>query len=228
MSHILGKKKEIDFLLEQMSGVVATYQDYFQQQLANTKLSCKNTKEKKHYPFIPSGSPLNVAKALLELRRYFVKKNPYKKGVSDHKRYYMHSPKPMYIPRFVDCGCGIGNIALIAKYMGYQSYGIEYNEEAVAVAKRLVAGWCIDITQGDISSYREYSKFDLIYFYIPMCSHDKMKRFINKVAKHARIGAVIISFGGYSCGGRLSTRDKRFKQLKLKHGVGSTLVKVSD
>ena len=123
--------------------------------------------------------------------------------------------KRLHNPLFLDAGCGIGNIMLIARVAGFEVAGIEYDPELAKVAKRLT---CSHVHVGDIAEYSQYKKYDVIYYYVPITNRDKMMRFCNRLGKRMRIGAYVIPLG-YS---RLFRPENGFEQIIYK-GLDSDL-----
>jgi len=225
--------REKEQMLEKLANVIGCYTSYFSNLLGKSEETHKNCEEKRHYPFIPAGASLNSIRCFAALKEYFEKANPYDRKTSDKRRYIVRGPSDArYVPRFVDCGGGVGNVALLASMVGFKSSIIEYNSESCKIAKVLCSGYDVTVEQGDITTYKNYADFDLIYFYIPMCSEEHMQKFVRKIMKHTKIGAVILSYAGYTCGGMLmDEKNKRFKMFKLPNGVapvGRSVIKVKN
>jgi len=117
-------------------------------------------------------------------------------------------------PKFLDCGCGFGNIMLIAYSLGCHAYGIDLNERALKLArlnKDKGNAWCSPSQQfvvyrRDILTYKDYGKYDIVYYYCPMRNGKLERQFEQKVADDMRVGAVILPF--YSV--NTFMKDKRF------------------
>jgi len=125
---------------------------------------------------------------------------------------------PLRPPKFLDCGCGIGNIVMLAALMGFDATGIEFSQKIFNVAEILrEAGgyprW--SIIKGNILKYKDYSKYDVIYYYCPLVDNGLEEEFENRLADMMRVGAIVICCG---CGNDMFANDKRFTgQLKNRH-----------
>ena len=89
-----------------------------------------------------------------------------KKGISTHSL------------KFLDAGCGIGNVLTIANLMGFQAHGIEIDNKNIRIAKKLVTNSCeihFKIIKGNILTFKNYSNYNVIYFYCPLYSQKKEK-----------------------------------------------------
>lgn len=99
-------------------------------------------------------------------------------------------------PKFLDAGCGIGQIVHLAQYVGYQAYGIDLDDDMLKEGRKMFSKYHNRpfLTKADITKYRNYSKYDVVYYYCPMNNHDKEVKFERYVDKKVKIGAIIISF----------------------------------
>jgi len=113
---------------------------------------------------------------------------------------------------FLDIGCGIGNIVLLARKVGFDAYGLEYNEKIYDIAKRFLGE--SRIFKGDMTSFRDYDKYDVLYYYIPIEDGNVMESFAAKLAKAVKPGAYIIPNG---CSG-VFHYSKEFDKLNLAEG----------
>lgn len=100
---------------------------------------------------------------------------------------------------FIDVGCGIGSKVFLANGHGFHAHGIEFREEYVEVAKKLVSSsysgnGCKTplIIKGDALKF-DYSQFDVIYFYCPIANYEKEKELEKLIIKTAKPGAVILA-----------------------------------
>jgi hypothetical protein len=69
---------------------------------------------------------------------------------------------------FLDVGCGLGNKVWIAHQMGFDAYGLEINAKYAEIAGNLVGRSRIMCEDG--TTYGDYGKYDVIYFFNPMPS----------------------------------------------------------
>lgn len=185
--------------------IIEAYNLYFQRKLGSVPGVWKKTNED-HYCFLPSHHITEIEKDLRKVQKLL-------------------SP-PM---KFLDCGCGIGNIMLLAQAMGFIVYGIEYEEETALIAKELIGNTeYIELTnglvntieyeaviQGDITTFKHYSDYDVIYYFTPIKNLKKMRTFTKKLAKDMKVGSIVISYGGSTN----FPNDKRFETLSNMYGV---------
>jgi hypothetical protein len=178
-----------------LSVLLSKYNGHFKRKL--DPWNAKRKINKKHYPFIPSGSQ----PGLIFLLKTLMKK-------------LRCETLPPY--KFLDCGCGIGNVMMLANTIGFATDGIEYDRKVHRIAKELTGSFVYDreahVFHGDITTFRRYKRYDVIYFYVPISNGAKMKLFIDRVKDKAKVGAYFIP---YSCGSYLE-KDKRLKLVKLE------------
>ena len=119
---------------------------------------------------------------------------------------YQKADKPTYIEysncrkiNFVDAGCGIGNIMLIARIAGMVANGIEYDPKLVRRAKKIhqyFYGYNScgkgKVIQGDILKHRSWKNYDIVYFYCPMCNSKMEKKFEEKMEDEIKVGTFIV------------------------------------
>ena len=143
------------------------------------------------YGYIPT-HPHNFAQALRVVKQDMRKNNP--KNYSN------------YGGTFLECGCGIGTILMVASSaeFGFEAHGIENNPKLVEVAKRLIG--TDRIREGDISIFPNYGKYDVIFYYCPYCTESKEKAFELFLEKNVKPGAYIIA------------HHKREREAYLKSG----------
>ena len=182
--------------------IIEQYNLYFQRKLGSVPGVWKKTNDE-HYCFLPAHHITEIEKDLRKVQEI------------------------LSLPtKFLDCGCGIGNIMLLAKAMGFITYGIEYEEETVRIAKELIGnteyidetGNIIEyeaVIQGDITTFKHYSDYDVVYYFTPIKNFKKMRAFTKKLAKDMKVGSIVVSYGGSTN----FPNDKRFKTLSNMHGV---------
>lgn len=71
-------------------------------------------------------------------------------------------PKPLPGQRLLDVGCGNGKFLVMAKAMGWEVVGVDFDELAVNTARKTG----LTVLHGDIFSIKDYESFDYI-----TCSH---------------------------------------------------------
>jgi len=131
-----------------------------------------------HYGFVPSDVDFTMVTLIL---------------LYDHIR----STSDRFIDRsisFLDIGCGIGNVVRLAEVIGFSAYGLEYNKKIYEVAKRFV---CVPnaIKKGNMLTFKGYHKYDVLYYYQPICSNGIMSNFANKLAREMKVGAYVVPHG---------------------------------
>lgn len=123
---------------------------------------------------------------------------------------YLNQKRNIYTPSFIDAGCGIGYVPLIAKKIGFgHTVGIDIEPENIKNAKELMYGPTFKI--GDIFD-EDYSKYDVIYYYCPIKVVEIQKKFELKVEREMKKGAILYPHLKKHDG---IDRSKSFKKLKL-------------
>lgn len=189
-----------------LSETIYHYNYYFQ-----TKLGCvaphwkkSNTK---HYCFIPSAAN-SAVDYIMFARSYLSTK------ANSATRY-----------KFLDCGCGIGNIIIMAAKVGFDATGLEYEADTFALAKDMLLDGCIGVwghpyfspkvIRGDILHFQHYKDYDVIYYFAPIKDQELGKRFVKKLITDAKVGALILAYGGEDI---LST-DSRLNNIEGRLGI---------
>lgn len=98
-------------------------------------------------------------------------------------------------PMFLDCGCGVGNVVMLAEFAGFDAYGIEYDKATLAAGKELLKEFRLDpkkLFQGDILEYSDYQKYDVLYTFCPMVSTGKEWAFEQKLKHDMKVGALLL------------------------------------
>jgi len=148
--------------------------------ISGTYSSRVNKEDVCHYGFIPSSSEYSL-NTLISLYDYI-------KNTSD--RFVDRSTL------FLDIGCGIGNVVVMAGRVGFDAEGLEYNKKIYKVAKRFAGGYnkC-HIIKGNMLTFRNYHKYDILYYYEPIANREVMLSFANRLAKKMKVGAYVIPNG---------------------------------
>ncbi len=68
--------------------------------------------------------------------------------------------------KFLDVGSGIGHICGIANLFNLNSVGIEYNKKLYEISKIIYPEICFNYI--NINEFKNYDKFDIIYYYLPL------------------------------------------------------------
>ena len=98
-------------------------------------------------------------------------------------------------PKFLDIGCGIGNVVLLAEATGYNAFGLEYDPTIYKAAKDMSMSCWGTIIKGDMRKFRRYHEYDVLHFYQPMSDERSMAKFTHKLAKDMKPGAYIMCNG---------------------------------
>jgi len=163
-----------------MSTVIWAYTAYFQKMLGCFAGDGNQTKRKwtkGHHPFIPSHSTREVISTLKMVREHMIAKR-------DRDRFH--------VLKLLDCGCGVGNILLMARALGgYSLTGLEYDPRVCKIARILIMD--AEIIRQNILTYKHYAQHDVIYYYQPISDNTKMCRFAKKVNNDIKVGTVVIS-----------------------------------
>lgn len=182
--------------------IVGHYVGYFERELGfGISARKQGKKHRGHHHFIPSSNVPEIIH-FINLAKAHIRKK---------------SDKPI---SFLDCGCGIGNIMILAKATGGLAHvdGVEYDPATWRVAKKLLKDSYIrsKVFKGDLVNFRHYANYDILYFYLPISDPGKRKDFMNRLMNRTKVGAVIISYNH----SRRLLQDDRFKLIRRtdKHG----------
>jgi hypothetical protein len=123
--------------------------------------------------------------------------------------------------KFLDAGCGIGNILLIANRVGLANtyHGLEYFDNVKREAEHFLGldmknqdHYCnITVEKADIATYKHYGKYDFIYYYCPFANSRKEMEFELCVEDQMKVGAILIPMLKNSSA---ILKDKRFKAIQ--------------
>lgn len=169
-----GKTELISHCLNE---TIREYVAYFQRLLKATPEAGYKKSNKGYYSFVPSENSADVLSCLIEVVKYL--NNGLQKEL-----------------KFLDCGCGIGNIMLLANTVaGFAGvHGIEYETKTCEVARALLPSDC-EVMHDDILHFNHYADYNVIFFFTPIKDLDKRNAFKEKLAEDIKIGSVIISYG---------------------------------
>lgn len=113
-------------------------------------------------------------------------------------------------PKFLDVGCGYGNVVALAKSFGFDAYGIEIRDTYKSIHDKICYG---RVFYTDAFKFNTYKEYNVIYLYCPIKNPDLMQELLIKIAKEVKKGTVICCFGtGYY--GRIEGTKLELKQLK--------------
>lgn len=124
--------------------------------------------------------------------------------------------------RFLDAGCGIGNILLLANHfgLGNKFVGLEYFDKTADAAEMFLGlkapkSWSrseYEIRRRDITKYKHYGQYDFIYYFHPLSDNKKEGEFERRVEDQMKVGAILIAM--LKGDGRIR-KDDRFKPIPL-------------
>ena len=112
------------------------------------------------------------------------------------------------MPRFLDVGCGIGNVLLVAEQFGFEVYGIEKDEYPFLIAAKLIGEE--RIAQADIWTYEGYGEYEAIYYYRPFSGREQQLRFEKLIEDSMKVGSILIANHKNS---DAIDQDRRFEKL---------------
>jgi len=115
--------------------------------------------------------------------------------------------------KFLDAGCGLGNILIAAQAIGFDAHGIEFDSKTFKLANKLfngAAGVTPTIEKANMITYDKYDKFDIIYYYVPIRNREIMTKAAINIMNSMKSGAIIVPYGFTG----IFVDDKRFKRIK--------------
>ncbi len=160
----LSCEEELDILL----GVINRFIGYF------TRDSIRETKNdtKTEYPFVPMDTR-QAFEQILAARRHFDSQGSFNRPLT-----------------FIDIGCGIGQIMLMAEMAGFDAFGIEKDPYPCTIAQRLMGK--DKVLLEDIWNFDGYGNFDVIYYFRPFSTKELQSRFEKMVEDELKPGGLII------------------------------------
>jgi SAM-dependent methyltransferase len=109
--------------------------------------------------------------------------------------------------KFLDIGCGVGNVCGVAEQMGLVAEGIELNPVLYGIAKQIYS--TLNFYNVDIRDFNNYYDYDIIYYYAPFCREELQKVLKTKVEDNMKLDAYVIV-----CGWKFeSEKDDRFLKI---------------
>ncbi len=126
-------------------------------------------------------------------------------------------------PKFLDVGCGIGTKLRAAKWMGFDAYGLEITEKYVEFARAMYYSNHEAkkyIIHADGREFKNYRKFDVIYFYCPMCQGELQKQLERAIYSRAKSNTIFVGF--------LKKRNGSELPKNVHELAGCVLVKTTD
>ncbi len=162
---VTEREEEQDILF----GVINRFIGYFTRQ-AVPKTSNDTTSE---YPFVAMDTR-QAYEQIRMARQYLLKIG-------------LHHP-PL---RFLDIGCGIGNILLLAELMDFEVFGIEKDTGSLSIACNLVGKEFV--SREDIWNYTKIDEFDVVYYFRPFCEKKRQLAFEQRIEDSLKPGAILIA-----------------------------------
>ncbi len=93
--------------------------------------------------------------------------------------------------RFLDVGCGIGNILLVAEQYGFDVFGFEKDEASCRVAMELLGKKQVQLA--DAWKFDNYGDFDVIYFFRPLPEAGPQSKLERLIENSIKPGAILIA-----------------------------------
>jgi SAM-dependent methyltransferase len=193
-------KSDTSELIGPMCAVIQHYQNFMVKTRypkdRYTDIIWKQNHKAGYFGFVPGNEIIEFTRAFKAVFDYLTKKTG-KDSLS-----------------FLDAGCGVGNMLLIAYSVGFDSLnGIELDEKTARMArkllKRAVKDYTYKIVKADLTKHDKYKDYDVIYYFRPMHSKEAMIEFLNLLRKNMKVGAIVITNGPYEP----FWDDKKFKQI---------------
>jgi len=171
--------KKVIYCLE---NTIASYNEHLQRLLGYDTDGCAiNWKRSNpaHHSFIPTGRIGSLISDMIKVKEYMHSRNGNRNRL-----------------KFLDCGCGVGNILLPARNLGYTAAGIEYEADTFVLAKSLLRGHTdVRVIRGNVLYFRHYADYDVIHYYQPLQSDSMRVRFARKLERDVKPGTIIIANG---------------------------------
>jgi SAM-dependent methyltransferase len=164
--HCLNEREEE---LDVFFGIINRFIGYF----TRDAIQASQNDTRHEYPFVPMDTRQAYAQISLarDLLRSQKKMGP---GVT-----------------FMDVGCGIGNVLLLAELMEFTVYGIEKDEYPCTIAKKLLGDDCV--AQDDIWQFARFADFDVIYYFRPFAEKQLQLRFEKLIEDQLKPGGILIA-----------------------------------
>ena len=92
---------------------------------------------------------------------------------------------------FIDIGCGIGNILLLAEMMEFQVSGIEKDTASLTTARELIGEDLV--SEVDIWQFDQLGNYDVIYYFRPFSKKELQVKFEHMVENELKPGGILIA-----------------------------------
>jgi len=117
-------------------------------------------------------------------------------------------------PTFIDIGCGIGNIMLLAELMEFTVFGIEKDLGSLQIARSLVGRSAV--SEEDIWNFTRLDEFDVVYYFRPFCEKSRQLAFEQRIEDSLKPGAILIANRKMS---HAIDKDPRYQRLSMQWPV---------
>jgi SAM-dependent methyltransferase len=103
---------------------------------------------------------------------------------------YVRSRDGLNAPlKFLDIGCGFGNVLLFAEQFDFEVFGLEKDEASLEVALKLFEPH--QIIREDLREFSGYGDFDILYYFCPLAEGER--EFELLVEDEIKEGAILIA-----------------------------------
>ncbi len=116
--------------------------------------------------------------------------------------------------RFLDIGCGIGNILLVAEQYGFDVYGLEKDEYPCRLAMELIGEDRVWLE--DAWKFERYNEFEVVYFFRLLPDAGPQARLEKLIEDQIKPGALLIA--NLRLGNSIE-ENQRFKKLHPKYPI---------
>ena len=110
--------------------------------------------------------------------------------------------------RFLDVGCGIGNILMVAEQYGFDVFGFERDEASCRFALEIMGK--DQVEQEDAWEFDRYGDFDVVYFFRPCPEAGPQSKLEKMIEEKIKPGAILIANLRL---GKSVDEDRRFTRL---------------
>lgn len=166
-----------------LSMLDAIFESYSNEHKRRIHKRCNDDDEPIHYPFIPRSS--------YDLINHFVFLNDHLKKIDKESR------DDIYI-KFLDVGCGAGNVIMFADSLfrwPFQAHGIERDRKLSLIARQFINPMYDNYIQNmDAFKFKKYGEYDIIYYYCPIQDDELQKKLELLIEKNMKVGAYLIPF----------------------------------
>ena len=191
------KNKKLDENFRILESIILAMQQSIKTKIGNT---CKDDisavqKKNKSYSFIPY-----MTRYALDQLKFAYNYLPYNK--TNYKDY-----------SFIDAGCGIGNILLLADRIGFTKLrGLEIDPTTIrySICPKSF------IKKQNVLTYKSYGQYDVIYYFCPIEDFKKEIKFEQIVENQMKLGAILIA---NSKADQNIKENKKFKRISENYSI---------